>query len=65
MAFASEEFEIKHASRTDEIAAGMSTRQVMKVLGYADKKIALGAKTLLVYDNLVLVFLDDQLSDVD
>ena len=65
VAFASEEFEIKHAIRTDEIAAGMSTHQVTKVLGYADKKIALGAKTLLVYDNLVLVFIDDQLSDVD
>jgi hypothetical protein len=65
VAFAAEEHEIKHASKTDEIGAGMSMDQVIKVFGYANKKITLATKTLLVYDNLVLIFKDDKLSDVD
>ena len=65
VAFASEEYEIKHADKTDEVNAGMSTDQVTKILGYADKKIVLVDKTLLVYNSVVLVFKDDKLSDVD
>ena len=65
IAFAREEFEIKHAEETDEIRAGMSTDQVTRIFGYADRKIILGEKTLLVYDNLILVFENDKLTDVE
>jgi len=64
IAFAKEEYEIKHADRSDEILGGMSVQEVTKILGYADKKVVLSNRTFLVYDNLKLVFRDDKLVDV-
>ena len=65
VAFAKEEFEIKHAEATDEVRAGMSTDQVTRIFGHADRKIILAEKTLLVYEDLILVFRDDKLTDVE
>ena len=64
VAFAAEEYEIKHADRTDEIRAGMSMDQVAMSFGLPDKKISLDDRDLLVYNDLILVFRDDQLTDV-
>ena len=64
VAFAAEEYEIKHADRTDEIRAGMSMDQVAMSFGLPDKKISLDDRDLLVYNDLILVFRNDQLTDV-
>ncbi len=64
VAFAAEEYEVKHADRTDEIRAGMSMDQVAMSFGLPDKKISLDDRDLLVYNDLILVFRNDQLTDV-
>lgn len=64
VAFAAEEYQIKHADKTDEVSVGMSLDAVVRTFGYADKQIVLNGKTILVYDSIKLVFVDGKLSDV-
>jgi len=65
IAFAAEEYEVKHADASDEISAGMSPDEVTRILGYADKKIELSGTTVLIYDALKLIFKDEKLAEVE
>jgi hypothetical protein len=63
VAFARHEYQVKHAYHTDVVRQGMTTDEVTKVLGLSDTRIELGPKTVLVYDDLRLVFDADALTD--
>lgn len=65
IAFADEEYKVKHADASDEVSAGMSPDEVTRVLGYADKKVQLPETTVLIYDSLKLIFKDDKLVGVE
>ena len=44
---------------------GQTTDEVIAILGAPDKRILLGAKTVFVYNNLKLVFIDGKLTDAE
>jgi hypothetical protein len=51
------------ATRTVQL--GQTPEEVIAILGAPDKKILLGAKTVFVYRNLKLVFIDGKLTDAE
>jgi len=63
VAFAKHEYQVKHAYHTDVVRQGMTTDEVTKILGLSDTRIELGSRTILVYDDLRLVFDADALTD--
>tara|TARA_B100000809_G_scaffold126943_1_gene125163 strand:+ start:157 stop:774 length:618 start_codon:yes stop_codon:yes gene_type:complete len=65
VAFAEHEYQVKHAYHTDVVRQGMTTDEVTKVLGLSDTRIELGPKTVLVYDDLRLVFDAGTLTDAE
>jgi len=62
-AFAKHEYQVKHAYQTDVVRQGMTTDEVTKIMGLSDTRIELGPRTILVYDDLRLVFDADALAD--
>ena len=57
--------ELAGAETTVEIEMGMSVDDVIGVKGKPKSRVNLGAKTILVYDDLKLIFRDGQLVDVE
>ncbi len=50
---------------TRAVQLGQTQEEVIAILGAPDKKILLGAKTVYVYRNLKLVFIDGKLTDAE
>ncbi len=63
-AFAESEAELQGAERSVDIAAGMSTDDVIARKGAPKTRVILGAKTIMTYDDMKLVFQDNTLVDV-
>ena len=57
------EYQMKHAHQTDVVRQGVTTDEVTKIMGLSDTRIELGPRTILVYDDLRLVFDADALAD--
>jgi hypothetical protein len=64
VAFAETEAELQGAQRSVDIAAGMSTDDVIAKKGAPKTRVSLGTKTILTYDDMKLVFENDKLVDV-
>jgi hypothetical protein len=64
-AFAKEEFEVLRGNKTIEINQGTTTNELIKLIGLADYRINLGAKTILVYGSTRYIFADDVLVDLN
>ena len=64
-AFAREEYEVLRGDITVEINQGVTTDEVIKMLGLADYRVNLGAKSILVYDSMRYIFADDKLLDLN
>jgi hypothetical protein len=63
-AFATNEAELLGADKTVTIKLGMSSEEVMKLKGKPNARVELGAKTILSYADMKLVFLNNKLTDV-
>ena len=64
-AFAEEEYEVLRNDSTVEINEGMSPDDLVKLIGLADYKINLGAKTILVYGDLRYIFEGGKLANLN
>jgi hypothetical protein len=58
--------EVPSANRAvSTVQLGQTPEEVVAILGAPDKKVLLGAKTVYVYKNLKLVFIDGKLTDAE
>lgn len=64
-AFAEEEYEVLRNDSTVEINEGISPDDLVKLIGLADYKINLGAKTILVYGDMRYIFEGGKLVDLN
>ena len=64
-AFAENEYEVLRNDRTVEINEGIGSDELVKLIGLADYKINLGAKSILVYGDLRYIFEEDKLVDLN
>ena len=55
---------IANSVQSKTVDIGMTTDQVKQALGNPDKIINLGPKTIFVYKDLKVVFIDSKVSDV-
>jgi hypothetical protein len=65
VAFAKEEFEVKRVNATAVIDGGITTDELVRLLGLADYRVNLDQKTVLVYGDLRYIFTDDRLVDLE
>lgn len=62
--FTDNEADLAGAEETVKIELGMSVEDVVKLKGKPKSEVDLGTKTIFVYDDLKLIFMDGQLKDV-
>ena len=63
--FAEEEYEVLRNDKTVEVNEGMASDELVKLIGLADYRINLGAKTILVYGDMRYIFENDKLVDLN